>query len=59
MPRNVHSEINLHFVWHTKDNQPVLEGSIEKHLFSFLRDRALQTPGLYFHEIGGADQGSP
>lgn len=53
MPRNVYSEINLHFVWHTKDNAPVLEGSIEKHLFSFLRDRVLQTPGLYFHEIGG------
>ena len=43
MPRNVYCEINLHFVWHTKDNQPVLEGSIEKHLFSFLRERVLQT----------------
>jgi len=30
-------------------------GSIEKHLHDFLRDRALQTPGLYFHEIGIED----
>jgi REP-associated tyrosine transposase len=53
MPRNVYSEINLHFVWHTKDNQPVLEGSIEKHLHDFLKERPLQTPGVYFHQIGG------
>lgn len=48
MPRNVYSEINLYFVWHTKDNAPILRDSIEKHLYGFLRDRALQTPGLYF-----------
>ena len=55
MPRNVYSEINLHFVWHTKDNSPVLVGSIGKPLYGFLRDRALQTPGLYFHAIGGIE----
>jgi putative transposase len=55
MPRNVYSEINLHFVWHTKDNAPVLEGSIEKHLHDFLRGRAIQTLGLYFHQIGGIE----
>jgi REP element-mobilizing transposase RayT len=55
MPRSVYSEINLHFVWHTKDNAPVLGGSIEKHLYSFLKDRTLQMPGLYFHEIGGVE----
>ena len=43
MPRNVYSEINLHFVWHTKDNASVLRDSIEKHLYDFLRDRVLQT----------------
>jgi len=46
MPRNVYSEINLHFVWRTKGNAPVLGSSIEKHLYDFLKDRALQTPGL-------------
>ena len=55
MPRNAYSEINLHFVWHTKENVPVLEGSIEKHLYDFLKDRALQAPGLYFHAIGGIE----
>ena len=55
MPRNAYSEINLHFVWHIKENVPVLEGSIEKHLYDFLKDRALQTPGLYFHAIGGME----
>ena len=47
MPRNVYSEINLHFVWHTKDSAPVLVGSIETHLHTFLKDRALQRPGLF------------
>ena len=42
-------------VWHTKDNAPVLVGSIEKHLYGFLRDRARQTPGLYSHDIGGIE----
>jgi putative transposase len=55
MPRNVYSEINLHFVWHTKDNAPVLVGPVEASLHTFLRDRALQTPGLYFHDIGGVE----
>src|SRR5262245_10616042 len=55
MPRNVYSEINLHFVWHTKDNKLILADSIERHVYSFLRDRALQTPGLFFHEIGGIE----
>lgn len=55
MTRNVYSEINLHLAWHTKDNAPVLVGSIEKHLYGFLKDRALQTPGMYFHEIGGME----
>jgi putative transposase len=55
MPRNVYYEINLHFVWHTKDSTPVLGSSIEKHLYGFLRERALQTPGLYFHAIGGIE----
>jgi REP element-mobilizing transposase RayT len=57
--QQVHTEpvstglINRHFVWHTKDNAPVLEGSIEKPLHDFLKERALQTPGVYFHQIGG------
>jgi putative transposase len=55
MPRNVYSEINLHFVWHTKDNVPVLVDPIDQHLHRFLKDRALQTPALFFHAIGGIE----
>ena len=56
MPRNVYSEINLHFVWHTKNSAPMLADPVDHHLYRFLKDRALQTPpGLFFHEIGGIE----
>ena len=55
MSRNVCSEINLHFVWHTRDNAPVLVDPIDQHLHRFLKDRALQTSGVFFHEIGGIE----
>jgi len=46
---------NLHFVWHTKDNAPVLVPPLDQHLYRCLKDRALQTQGLFFHEIGGIE----
>ena len=55
MPRNVYSEINLHFVWHSRKNATVLVDSVEHQLRGFLKDRALQTPGLYFHQVGGIE----
>jgi putative transposase len=55
MPRNVYSEINLHLIWHTKANAPVLVDGIETSVHRFLRDRAVKKGGLYFHEIGGIE----
>ena len=53
MPRNVYSEINLHVTWHTKHNTPVLVDTVENRTHRHLRHRALQTPGVNVHEIGG------
>src|SRR5215469_6525947 len=53
MPRNVYSEINLHIIWHTKSNEPVLEGAIEEHLHRFIAGRILNTHGVRCHSLGG------
>ena len=53
MPRNVYSEINLHIVWHTKLSVPVLVDSIESQCHRYLRHRAIETPGVFVHEVGG------
>jgi REP element-mobilizing transposase RayT len=55
MPRNVYSEINLHLVWHVKDNTPVLRDVIESKLHRLLRGRAMETPGVFWHDCGGTD----
>jgi putative transposase len=53
MPRNVYAEINLHLTWHTKHNAPVLVDTVESRAHHYLRHRALQTPGVIVHEVGG------
>ncbi|MBK8267513.1 MAG: IS200/IS605 family transposase [Planctomycetes bacterium] len=53
MPRNVYHEINLHLVWRTKNNMPMLIDRVENRCWHFLTHRALETPGLFVHEIGG------
>ncbi len=55
MPRNVYSEINLHLTWHTKHDAPVLVDAVEDRTHHYLRHRALQTPGVIVHEVGGAE----
>ena len=55
MPRNVYSEINLHLTWHTKCDTPVLVDTVEDRTHHYLRHRALQTPGVIVHEVGGTD----
>jgi putative transposase len=50
-----YSEINLHFTWHVKDDNPVLRNEIETQLRRFLRGKVVETPGAYYHEIGGTD----
>ncbi len=55
MPRNVYHEINLHITWHVKNNSPVLTAQIENRLHHYLQHRAIETPGIVFHEIGGTE----
>lgn len=53
MSQNYYSEINLHIVWHTKLSRPLLTADIETTTHQFLRERLIETPGTYIHEIGG------
>jgi putative transposase len=55
MSLRAYSEINLHITWHTAENDPVLHDEIEAQFHRHMRGRILQTPGVYFHEIGGTD----
>ena len=55
MPRNVYSEINLHFTWHVKNNAPVLTEKVEDRLHHFIKHKVLETSGVIFHEIGGTE----
>jgi hypothetical protein len=36
MARTIYSEIHLHITWHTKNNAPVIIGSIETQLYRWL-----------------------
>ena len=55
MSKNVYSEINLHFVWHTKYNRPLISETIEPGLWRFIKSYSLKTGGLIFHEVGGIE----
>jgi putative transposase len=55
MSRNYYSEINLHIVWHTKDSLPLLRADLEPLAHRFLKKRIVDTPGAFYHEIGGIE----
>lgn len=55
MSRRAYSEINLHFVWHVKGNMPIINEIVETRLYRFIRNYALKTKGLIFHEVGGIE----
>jgi len=55
MSHNYYAEINLHFVWHTKQSQPLLTPEAEKTAHGSIKARVLSVPGLYFHEVGGTE----
>ncbi len=40
MSLRAYSEINLHFTWHVKDNNPVIRDEIEMQLYRFLKGKA-------------------
>jgi len=55
MSRNYYSEINLHLIWHTKNSLPLLTPEIETITHRFLKQRIIETPGAFVHEIGGIE----
>jgi len=55
MGKRAYSEINLHIVWHVKDNSPVLTEHVEVQLYRFLRGRAVREAGVFWHDSGGTD----
>jgi len=50
-----YAEINLHIVWHTKQNEPFLTAEVEGFVWRNIRERVVQTRGAMFHELGGIE----
>jgi putative transposase len=55
MSRNYYSEINLHLVWHTKDSSPLLVPDVEEFTHRWIKQRLVNTEGVFIHEIGGTE----
>jgi putative transposase len=55
MSRSYYSEINLHIVSHTNDSLPLLTTEIELLAHRFLKKRIVDTPGAFYHEVGGIE----
>jgi putative transposase len=55
MSGNFYSEINLHLTWHTKESLPLITKRVEPILYRYLRQRLINTPGNFVHEIGGIE----
>ncbi len=53
MSRNFYSEIHLHMVWHTKESSPLLTQQVEPHASIVLRQKFVNWPGAFVHEING------
>ena len=55
MSHNYYSEINLHLTWHCKDSLPLLTPQVEPVVQRCVRQRIINTPGAFVHEIGGTE----
>jgi putative transposase len=55
MSHNYYSEINLHLTWHTKESLPLLTPQVRDLVHRCLRQRIVNTPGAFVHEIGGIE----
>jgi putative transposase len=55
MGHNHYSEINLHLTWHTKESLPLLTEQLESLAYRYLRQKIVNTPGTFLHEIGGTE----
>ena len=55
MSHNHYSEINLQIVWHTKESLPLLTPIIEPLVHRYVKQRLINTEGVFVHEIGGTE----
>ncbi len=55
MSNRSYSKINLHITWHVKESQPIISEVIEPRLHKYLKHYALQTKGVFVHEVGGTE----
>ena len=55
MSQNHYSEINLHVTWHTKESMPLLTQQVEPVAHRYVRQKIINTPGVFVHEIGGTE----
>ncbi|MCD4728770.1 MAG: IS200/IS605 family transposase [Pirellulales bacterium] len=55
MSHNHYSEINLHIVWHTKESLPLLTPTVEPLTHQYVKQRLINTEGVFVHEIGGTE----
>jgi len=53
MSSHVFHEIYLHINWHTLGNRPMITPYLEPMIFDFIRQRCINTDGVYFYGIGG------
>jgi putative transposase len=52
---NFYAEINLHFVWHTGDNRPILTPACEAVVYDAIRRKAASLRGVLVRAIGGTE----
>ena len=55
MSHNHYSEISLHIVWHTKESLPLLTPTVEPLTHRYIKQRLINTEGVFVHEIGGIE----
>jgi putative transposase len=55
MSRNYYSEINFHITWHTKNSLPLLTPTVEPLAYRYIRQKLINTEGVFVHEIGGTE----
>ena len=55
MSQHVFHEIYLHFNWHTKLSQPLLDTDLEQKVHKYLKQRCISAKGVYFHGVGGTE----
>jgi len=53
MSDHIFHEIFLHLNWHTKNDLPLITPQIEPIVHQLVRQRCIDTPGVYFRGVGG------